>query len=159
MSNIFSSTLLSAIKSLSEMAYGSHYYDPPEGFKKPSEYPGLVGSKHEQALNKGIVDLRLVDPDDPTLESKKKRAAILRNVVKLLIRSKGETVRILDPEWVLKNAYPNKMVKDVLKKSLEEALEAMFEKSMKVLIQGSYKKSKAGWSWMIAAPGLKKVLE
>lgn len=156
MSNIFQ-TSISTLKSLREMAYSS-IYKLPKGFKKPKEYPGLQGSKHEQAMNKGVVDLRLVDPNDPTLKSKKKKAAVLRSVVKLLIRSKGETVRVYDPEWVMKSVYPGKMVKSVVKEELEEALEAMFEKSIKVMIQG--KKAKTiGWTWMIAVPGLKKVLE
>lgn len=136
-------------------AVGKHYYDLPPGFQKPDEYPGLEGPKHETALSKGIVDVGLINPD-MNLKDKKVRAAILRSIVKLLMKKKGTMVVVRDPEWVLKKVYVGKMVKDELKADLEEAFEAMFETKIEVGIKG--KKVPSGFSWTIGAKGLAKVL-
>lgn len=140
--------------SIEEMVEAS-YYDLPPDFEKPDEYPGLVGPKHEAMLNKGIVDIGLINPD-MNLKDKKVRAVILRNIVKLLMKKKGTMVIVRDPEWVLKGVYPGKMVKDELKADLQEALEAMFEEKIKVAIKG--KKVPSGFSWVVEATGLAAVL-
>jgi len=139
--------------SLEEMS-GGHYYDVPEGFVKPAHYPGLAGMEHEAAIGKGYVDLGLIDPKGEGPKDTKLRAAILRNVVKLLIASKGKQAFIRDPEWVLKEVYPGQMVKTVLKEKIEEALEAMFDMPVSVTISGF--KGKTGFGWRFTAPALSK---
>jgi hypothetical protein len=131
-----------------------HYYDPPEGFVKPAHYPGLQGMEHEAALGKGYVDLGLINPQGEGPKDKKLKASILRHVVKLLISSQGKQAFIRDPEWVLKQVYPGQMVKTVLKDSVEEALEAMFDMPVSVTISGF--KGKTGFGWRFKAPALAK---
>ena len=139
---------------LTEMS-GGHYYDVPEGFQKPGKYPGLAGLEHENALAQGYVDLGLIDPEQKGLaKNAKMRSTILRHVVKLLIAAKGKSAFIRDPEWVLKQVYPGQMVKTILKEQIEEALEAMFETTVKVTISGF--KGKTGFGWRFKAPALSK---
>lgn len=139
---------------IEEMVEAS-YYDLPPDFEKPDEYPGLVGPKYEAMLSKGIVDIGLINPD-MNLKDKKVRAAILRSIVKLLMKKKGTMVIVRDPEWVLKGVYPGKMVRDKLKADLQEALLAMFETKITVGVKG--KKVPSGFSWMVEAPGLAEAL-
>jgi len=133
--------------------YG-HYYDPPEGFVKPTSYPGLGGGKSMAAMNVGYVDLGLVNPYGEGPKDKKLRSTILRYVVKLLIASKGKSVFIRDPEWALKEVYPGQKVKTVLKEKVEEALEAMFGVDMLVVVSGF--KGKTGFGWRFKCTDLAK---
>ena len=136
-----------------EMA--GHYYEVPEGFVKPTSYPGLAGVEHDTAIGKGYVDLGLIDPQEEGLaKNAKLRASILRHVVKLLIASKGKQAFIRDPEWVLKEVYPGQMVKTVLKEKIEEALEAMFDMPVPITISGF--KNRTGFGWRFKAPALAK---
>jgi len=139
---IFGDTLVEAQK-----------YALPKGFKKPKSYPGLAGLKHENALAKGYVDLGLLDgdllkkmsPGGPAL--KEMRALILKHIVKLLVGKPGKTAYVRDPENVLGVIYKgfSKNVQSGLVAHIEEALEAMFDKPVKVTV-GSFM-GKTGWGW------------
>ena len=89
-----------------------HYYDVPEGFVKPDHYPGLGSGASMKAMNDGYVNLGLVDPKGEGPQDWKLRARILRMVVKLLIASPKKQAYIRDPEWVLKEVYPD--IKEVI---------------------------------------------
>lgn len=133
-----------------EMSQG-HYYDLPAGFVKPLSYPGLVGQEFTTALTKGYLDMGLVDPKAKGIDSPAFQKKVLREVVKLLVASKGKSAFIRDPEWVLKNVFKG-MVKTVLQEQVKEALEAMFEKKVSVTISGF--KGKTGFGWRLSAPGI-----
>lgn len=134
-----------------EMSQG-HYYDLPDGFVKPASYPGLVGQEFTTGLTKGYLDMGLVDPKAKGIDSPAFQKKVLREVVKLLVASKGKSAFIRDPEWVLKVVFNYGMVKNVLQDGVREALEAMFEKKVAVLIAGL--KGKSGFGWRLSAPGI-----
>lgn len=134
---------------------GGHYYDVPEGFKKPKSYPGLGGGKGQAAMDKGYVDVGLINPNAKTLpKNKVVRSAVVRGVVKLLVRSAGKEAFIHDPEWALKVLYEGQMVKTALKDHVQEALEAMFDMTIPVTISGF--KGKTGFGWRFKALALAK---
>jgi len=137
---------------LNEMAAG-HYYDLPKGFKKPASYPGV--SKLSLSSQHPTVNLAVIDPQDPSIKSYKARATVLREIVKSLLTN--EYAIVLDPEWVLKEMFPDEMVKTVLQKSLVKAFDIMFAKgAVQVLVKG--KKKPTGWQWEITTPNIAKAI-
>ena len=128
-----------------------------------NKYPGLKGPEFESAFNAGYIDLGLLNPEMLKLMSpndvflKKMREAVLRNVVRLILKRKGKVSYIRDPEWTLKSLFnENIQLPKLIRGALAEALEAMFDVPMKVILTG--KKGKTGFGWSIKVPELEDVL-
>jgi hypothetical protein len=133
-------------------------YPKPEGWKKPTAYPGLKGAEFKKWLGKGVLNMGLLDPHG-TKADKKLKAAVWKNIIKMLIESKGAMVYVSDLEWTLKLIYPSGYIKGQLKDDLEESLQLMLDKTIYVSI---YKVDKVpgigGWGWSIESKWLKKVI-
>lgn len=135
-------------------------YPKPESWSKPTEYPGLKGSVFRDWLGKGVLNLGLLDPQTAKPAGKKLKAAIWRNIVKLLIEAKGGTVYVSDPEWTLKGLYPKGYITGALEGDLGEALGLLFDTDdVHVQVKKIMKVPKlGGWGWTIEAKWLKKLI-
>jgi hypothetical protein len=130
---------------------GGGGYKKPAGWVKPDVYPGLHGPDYHKDMGKGILNLGLVDPDAFQPGSPKLATSIYRNIVRILIKLKGEAY-ISDPEWVLKKVYPTGLLKDQLAGDVESALADLFGQEVQVSMKGST--VKGGFGWKITAKGL-----
>jgi len=138
-------------------ASGGYKYAKPPGWTKPSEYTGLKGSLHKEAISKGYLNLGLVNPDLAG-EDAKLSAQVFRNLVRLLIQGEGKT-EISDPEWVLKRIYPGSLIVKVLAEDIQDALETIFDSAVPVSIKLGTHAVLGGFGWLLTAPSLKSLVK